>query len=67
MKKNCLIALGLVWLTCGCMHSQVTLLNGQTLRVRGKPKLKDGYFLVHTGPGRTEKIPAGRVVEIRGW
>ncbi|MBU6400257.1 MAG: hypothetical protein KGS61_08050 [Verrucomicrobia bacterium] len=64
MKRILLLTLGLTWLACGCAHYDMMLVNGDKLRVRGKPKLKNGYFYYKAGFGKTERVPAGRVVEI---
>ncbi|MHB8523358.1 MAG: YgdI/YgdR family lipoprotein [Limisphaerales bacterium] len=64
MKKLSLFALGLALLLCGCAHYDMMLVNGNKMRVSGKPKLKDGYYLYKTGSGKTARIPASRVVEI---
>lgn len=64
MKKLSLFALGLALLLCGCAHYNMMLVNGSKVRVSGKPKLKDGYYLYKSGSGKIERIPASRVVEI---
>jgi hypothetical protein len=64
MKRIWLLALGLTLLFCGCAHYDMTLVNGEKVRVRGKPRFENGYYVYKTGAGKTARIPAGRVIEI---